>query len=283
MRLSIIIVSYNVRYLLEHCLRSVYDAVNNIEAEVFVIDNASRDGSLSYLKPLFPSFQFIANNKNEGFSRANNQGLKMSSGQYILFLNPDTLLPQDCFTKCIAFMDGHPDAGALGVKMVNGKGIYLKESKRGFPSPAVSFWKLSGITGLFPRSKYFAKYYMGHLSENESRIVEVLCGAFFFVKKEVIDKTGGFDERFFMYAEDIDLSFRILQAGYNNYYFPGVTITHYKGESTKKDFKYVSLFYKAMSQFVKKYYGNGLFTMFLDASIWTRAGIEIIKNPFRKK
>ncbi|MBA4166854.1 MAG: glycosyltransferase family 2 protein [Chitinophagaceae bacterium] len=280
--LSIIIVNYNVRILLEKCLLSVSSAGKDIEMEVIVVDNNSSDGSIDYVKPLFPSFHFIVNTENTGFSKANNQGLELASGQYILFLNPDTVIPEDCFSKCIHFMESHPDAGALGVKMVNGMGIYLKESKRGFPSPVTSLWKLSGITSIFPRSKYLARYYMGNLDQNASHRVDVLSGAFMFVKKAVLDKTGGFDERFFMYAEDIDLSCRIKKAGYNNYYFAGISIIHYKGGSTKKDFKYVKMFYKAMSQFAKKHYGAGIFTALLDAGIWTRAGLEILKNVFKK-
>jgi GT2 family glycosyltransferase len=281
--LSIIIVSYNVKFLLEKCLQSVSGAIKNLDAEVFVIDNHSSDGSMEYLQPLFPLFHFFGNKENKGFSSANNKGLKLASGKYVLFLNPDTVIPADCFTKCIDFMEMHPDAGALGVKMLNGKGEYLKESKRGFPSPVVSFWKITGVTAMLPRSKYFAKYYLGNLNEQESNKADILSGAYMFIKKSVLDITGGFDERFFMYAEDIDLSYRIKLAGYNNYYFAGVTIIHYKGESTKKDSRYVNLFYMAMSQFVKKYYGRGIFTAFLDTAIKARAGMETIKTVLKKK
>ena len=216
---------------------------------------------------MFPQFRFISNPINEGFAKANNKGLAPANGKYILFLNPDTTVPADCFYKCITFFDAHPDAGALGVKMVNADGQFLKESKRGFPSPMTSFWKMSGVTAMFPRSPVFSKYYLGHLNENSDHEADILSGAFMMVKKEVLDKTGGFDERFFMYAEDIDLSYRILCAGYKNYYFAGTTIIHYKGASTKKDLKYVRQFYKAMSQFVRKYYGNGLYSASLDAGI----------------
>ena len=164
-------------------------------------------------------------------------------------------------------MKAHPHAGAVGVRMLNGNGDFLKESKRGFPSPMVSFWKMTGVTGMFPRSSVFSKYYLGHLDEHQDHEVDILSGAFMMVKKEVLNKTGGFDERFFMYAEDIDLSYRIKLAGYKNYYFAGTSIIHFKGSSTKKDFKYVRQFYKAMSQFVKKYYGRGLYSMLLDTGI----------------
>ncbi len=259
------------------------DAIAGMDAEVFVIDNNSSDNSVGYLSPLFPGIRFISNISNEGFSRANNRGLALATGEFVLFLNPDTVVPADCFAKCISFMRSHTDAGALGVKMVNGNGEYLKESKRGFPSPMVSFWKLSGIISLFPRSKYFAKYYLGNLDENQTHKAEVLSGAFMLVRKNILDTIGGFDERFFMYAEDIDLSYRIQKAGYNNYYFAGTEIIHYKGSSTRKDFRYVKMFYKAMSQFAKKYYGNGTFTFFLDTGIRIREGIELIKNSFKRK
>jgi GT2 family glycosyltransferase len=265
--LSIIIVNYNVRQLLEGCLRSVLKATTNIDAEVIIVDNASTDNSIDHLKPLFPSFRFMPNEINEGFARANNKALSVCKGEYVLFLNPDTLIPEDCLEKCLAFFHTHADAGAIGVRMVNGIGQYLKESKRGFPSPSASFWKLTGVTKMFPRSRLLAAYYMGNLDENRSHKVEVLSGAFMMVKKEVLDKTGGFDERFFMYAEDIDLSYRILKAGYQNYYYADTTIIHFKGSSTKKDVRNVRQFYKAMSQFVKKYYGRGLYSFVLDTGI----------------
>jgi GT2 family glycosyltransferase len=266
--LSIIIVNYNVKLLLKSCLDAVTRATKNIETEVIIVDNASTDDSISYLQPMFPQFKFIVNPVNEGFAKANNKALAFAQGEFILFLNPDTTVPEDCFIKCIRFFNNHPGAGALGVKMLNGSGVFLKESKRGFPSPMVSFWKMTGLTGMFPRSEVFAKYYLGHLDENSDHEVDVLSGAFMMVKREVLQKTGGFDERFFMYAEDIDLSYRIKKAGYKNYYFAGTAITHFKGSSTKKDFRYVRHFYKAMSQFVKKYYGRGLYSTLLDAGIW---------------
>ena len=267
MTLSIIIVNYNVKLLLEACLNSVAAATKNLDAEVIIVDNASADNSIGYLQPKFPAYHFISNTINTGFAKANNQGLAMAKGEFILFLNPDTTIPADCIVKCLDFMNSHPASGALGVRMVNGDGRFLKESKRGFPSPMVSFWKLSGLTGMFPRSPVFSKYYLGNLDENVSHEVDVLSGAFMMVKRETLKKTGGFDERFFMYAEDIDLSYRVKLAGYKNYYFAGTTIVHFKGASTKKDVVYVRQFYKAMSQFMKKYYGRGLYPMLLDTGI----------------
>jgi GT2 family glycosyltransferase len=281
--LSIIIVSYNVKKLLDECLASVAKAAENITAEVFIVDNASTDHTVSELSPRFPLFQFIDNSQNTGFAKANNQALLLATGEFVLFLNPDTIVPADCFEKCLAFMNEHPEAGALGVKMMNGNNEFLKESKRGLPTPITSFWKLSGIIRVFPRSRIFARYYLGHLNESQTHEVEVLSGAFLWARKKVLDVTGGFDERFFMYAEDIDLSWRILQAGYKNFYFAGTSIIHYKGASTKKDFRYVKQFYLAMSQFAKKHYGRGVFTLFLDGAIFMRGSIEALRQMIRKK
>lgn len=252
-------------------------------AEVFIVDNASSDGSMEYLEPGFPSYHFVRNEENSGFAKANNQALTLCSGKYILFLNPDTVVQTDSLHKCVHFMNTHPEAGALGVRMVNGNNEFLKESKRGAPTPIVSFWKLSGIIKMFPRSTYFSRYYLGHLSEHATAEVQVLSGAFMMVRKSVLDKTGGFDEQFFMYAEDIDLSLRIIAAGYKNYYFADTTITHYKGASTKKDFRYVKQFYKAMSQFVKKHYGSGIFSYLLDTGIFMRGAIEAARQMMKKK
>ncbi len=284
--LSVIIVNYNVKFLLEQCLCSVSAAINGLPAEIFVVDNASTDGSIPYLEPRFPTFHFIQNEENTGFARANNLALARASGKYILFLNPDTVVPEDCFLKSIRFLEERKEAGALGVKMINGQGRFLKESKRGFPSPLTSFWKMTGLIGLFPRSKTIARYYLGHLGENETHAVDALSGAFMLVKKEVLDKTGGFDEQFFMYAEDIDLSYRIIKQGYQNFYFPQTVIVHYKGESAQKDQVYVNQFYKAMSQFVSKYFTkshSGLFIGLLNAAIWFKKTTEGIRRTIRNR
>lgn len=286
MDLSVIIVNYNVKYFLEQCLYSVEKAIAPFSAEVIVVDNASSDDSMMYLPPRFPAVKFIAAGVNGGFAKANNLALSGATGEYILFLNPDTLLPEDCLLKCIEFMKQHPDAGALGIHMVDGNGNYLPESKRGFPSPLTALFKLSGITSLFPRSKLFARYYLGHLPENQSHEVDVLSGAFFMAPKMVLDKTGGFDERFFMYAEDIDLSYRIQRAGYKNYYFAGSSIVHFKGESTNHDsLRYTKLFYKAMSQFVQKHYSGSrsfMYIIMIQSGIGIRAGFSAIGNLARQ-
>ena len=248
-----------------------------------MVDNNSSDGSIDYLKPKFPFVKFIVNNENTGFSKANNKALASAAGKYILFLNPDTIVAEDSFEKCISFLDSNKNTGALGVKMIDGKGKYLKESKRGFPSPWVSFCKLSGLTSLFPHSKIFARYYLGNLSEKNNQVIDAISGAFLFARKETLDKTGGFDEQFFMYAEDIDLSFRIQQAGYKNYYFSETTIIHFKGESTKKDFRYIKLFYKAMSQFAKKHFHSNssfMFSALIEFSIWIRGAFAALINLF---
>ena len=281
MQLSVIIVNYNVKYFLEQCLCSVIKAIQNIGAEIFVVDNNSSDGSKEFFKDRFSEVKFIWNNDNLGFSKANNIALKHATGKYILFLNPDTLLPEDCIEKCIDFFESHPEAGALGIKMLDGSGTFLKESKRSFPSPVTSFYKLSGLARLFPHSKVFGKYHLGHLDENKNHEVDVLAGAFMMVPKKIIDSVGSFDEDFFMYGEDIDLSYRIQEKGYKNIYFSESSIVHFKGESTRKGrLNYVRLFYKAMSIFARKHYGNraAFFTLLIQLGIFVRAFLSAIKR-----
>jgi O-antigen biosynthesis protein len=280
LQLSVIIVNYNVKYFLEQCLCSVLKACKNITAEVIVADNNSSDGSKDFLLPKFPQVNFIWNNDNVGFAKANNQALAKAKGEYILFLNPDTIVPEDCFEKCIQFFASHTQAGALGIRMIDGTGKFLKESKRAFPSPLTSLYKLSGLTKLFPRSKTFAQYHLGHLPENENHQVDVLAGAYMMVPKNILDKTGSFDETFFMYGEDVDLSYRIQKAGYKNYYFAESTIIHFKGESTKKgSLNYVRMFYTAMSLFVKKHYSGSrasVFNFLIQVAIFLRASLAVI-------
>jgi len=276
MTLSVIIVNYNVRYFLELCLRSTEKALEGIESEIIVVDNHSSDESVSYLQPKFPGIRFIANRENVGFSRANNQALTTARGENILFLNPDTILPEGFARTCLSFLEKTPGAGALGVRMIDGSGHFLKESRRGFPSPWVAFCKLAGLTALFPHSRLFAGYYLGHLPAEQTHPAPILSGACFWVRRAILDTVGAFDEQFFMYAEDIDLSYRIQQAGYRNYYLADTTILHFKGESTRKDTRYVRLFYKAMSQFRRKHaagVGARLFNSLLEVAIWFRAGI----------
>jgi O-antigen biosynthesis protein len=286
MRLSVIIVNYNVKYFLEQCLHSVQKACAGLKAEIIVVDNHSTDGSREFLEPAFPAVNFIWNNSNIGFARANNQAIAMAKGEYVLFLNPDTLLPEDCLEQCIGFLQAQKNTGALGIKMVDGSGKFLKESKRAFPSPLTSLYKLSGLAKLFPRSKTVAKYHLGHLSENENHEVDVLAGAFIMLPRSVLDKVGNYDERFFMYGEDVDLSYRIQQAGYKNIYFSESSIVHFKGESTKRgSMNYVRMFYTAMSLFVKKHYSGSkarLFTILIQTGIIIRAFLAATGNILKK-
>ncbi|MES2430315.1 MAG: glycosyltransferase family 2 protein [Bacteroidota bacterium] len=275
MQLSVIIVNYNVKEFLEKCLISVLQASKNIQTEIFVVDNNSTDGSKDFFSGKFREVQFVWNKENVGFAKANNIAVTKAAGKYILFLNPDTIVSEDCFEKCLSHIEDQIITGALGVKMFDGNGNYLKESKRGKPTLWNTFCKMSGLTSIFPRSKTFAGYYLGHLDENENNEVDVLSGAYMLVRKDVIDTVGSFDEQFFMYGEDIDLSYRIQQAGFNNYYFAGTSIIHFKGESTKKgDLNYVKNFYGAMGIFVKKHYGaseHKVFTTFIQLAIWLRS------------
>ena len=283
MELSIIIVNYNSKLLLEQCIGSIKKAIVNIDSETIIVDNNSTDGSKEYLPAKFTDVKLIFNNENTGFAKACNQGFKNSSGKYILFLNPDTILTETCLTDCISFFETHPDAGAAGVRMLDENGNFLKESKRGTPTPSTSFFKLFGLTAIFPKSKMFAKYYQGHLPEKENNPVEVLSGAFMMIKREVFEKVNGFDEDFFMYGEDIDLSIRISQSGYKNYYLGAISVTHLKGGSTKYDNKYIEDFYDAMNVFVKKHYGNrsGGHILFLKAGITIRKMLAKLGLFFR--
>lgn len=282
MKLSIVIVNYNVKYFLEQCLLSVREAAQHIEHEVFVVDNASSDDSLEMLKKRFPEVHLIANDVNLGFSKANNQAIRESTGEYILLLNPDTVVQNNTFSVCLDFMDHHTDAGAIGVKMLDGKGNFLPESKRGLPTPWVSFYKIFGLSSLFPRSPKFARYHLGHLDENENHPVDVLAGAFMMMRREALDKAGLLDEDFFMYGEDIDLSYRITKAGYQNYYLADTSIIHYKGESTKKgSLNYVYVFYKAMAIFARKHFSGtyaSVFNLAIRLAIYLRAGISVVRR-----
>lgn len=282
MKLSIIIVNYNVSCFLEQALISVYKALRNVDGEVFVVDNNSVDGSLAMLAAKFPQVKVIANKENVGFAKANNQAIRVSSGEYVLLLNPDTVVEEDTFEKCLRFMDATPDAGGLGVKMVNGKGEFLPESKRGIPVPSVAFYKLFGLSKLFPHSKKFGAYHLSYLSNDEIHSVEVLSGAFMLMRRSVLDKVGLLDEDYFMYGEDIDLSYRILKGGYKNYYFPETRIIHYKGESTKTgSLNYVHVFYKAMQIFARKHFSQKnakLFNALIDCAIWFRASLAALKR-----
>ena len=282
MQLTVVIVNYNVRHFLEQTLLSVRRAAVGLEVEVFVVDNHSQDGSVEMVRERFPEVTLIANTDNPGFSIANNQAIRRARGRYVLLLNPDTVVGEDTLRACVEFMDAHPQAGGLGVRMIDGSGTFLPESKRGFPDPWVAFCKTFGLAALFPRSKTFGRYHLGFLSPTETHPVDVLSGAFMWMRRSVLDEIGLLDEQFFMYGEDIDLSYRIKQAGYENYYFAGTAIIHYKGESTKKgSLNYVRVFYQAMIIFAKKHFTGErarLFVLMLQAAIYFRAFVTLVKN-----
>lgn len=285
MILSVIIVNYNVRHFLSQCLDSVYNSDRvttngEIQLEVFVVDNNSTDGSVEWIRNHYPQVTLIANVDNPGFAKANNQALRMAKGDFLLLLNPDTLVEKDTFVKCINFYNNNTQCGGLGVKMINGEGVFLKESKRGFPSPQASFYKISGIINLFPNHPTIASYYLGHLPDNETQEIDILPGAFLMISREAYEKTGDLDESYFMYGEDIDLSWRIKLSGFKNYYLPTARILHYKGESTKKgSMNYVKAFHNAMIIFAQQYFNASqgkLFTLFIKLGILLKATIACI-------
>lgn len=285
MKLSVIIVNYNVRHFLEQALLSVRKAGAGVAVEVWVVDNNSVDDSVAMVQSKFPEVRLIANRGNPGFAVANNQAIRASSGEYVLLLNPDTVVEEDTFSKCLEFMDAHPEAGGLGVRMIDGAGKFLPESKRGFPTPWVAFSKTFGLSKLFPRSAFFNGYHLGHLDEYGVHSVDVLSGAFLLTRRTVLEEIGLLDEAFFMYGEDIDLSYRIIRAGYQNFYFPKTTIIHYKGESTKKgSLNYVRSFYNAMIIFARKHFQGRRargFIIMLQAAIYFRAAISLIGGFFK--
>jgi GT2 family glycosyltransferase len=285
MKLSVIIVNYNVKHFLEQALLSVQSAAQGIATEVWVVDNNSQDGSVDMVKKKFSDVQLIENKENTGFSKANNQAIQLANGHYILLLNPDTVVSEDTFKKCLDFMDAHANVGGLGIKTIDGSGAFLPESKRGFPSPWVAFCKSFGLSALFPKSALFNRYYLGHLDKNQTHECDVLVGSFMLMRKKVLDKIGRLDEAFFMYGEDIDLSYRITQAGFKNYYFAESTIIHYKGESTKKgSLNYVKVFYGAMMIFARKHFQGqkaAFFIALMQIAVWFRAFLTVVGSVFK--
>ena len=284
MKLSIIIVTYNVKYYLEQCLTSVERALAGIEGEVTVVDNHSSDGSLAYLKPRFPHVTFIESNHNLGFARANNIAIRQSRGEYVLMLNPDTIVGEQTLKEVMAFMDSHPKAGAAGVQMLKANGEKANESRRGLPTPMTAFYKMTGLCARYPRHKRLGHYYMGYLPWDEPGQIEVISGAFLMVRKSVLDKVGLLDEDYFMYGEDIDLSYRILKGGYENWYVPA-RILHYKGESTQKSsFRYVHVFYEAMLIFIRKHYGHLGFLLGIPirVAVYAKAAMALVSMQMHK-
>ncbi len=287
MELTIVIVNYRVKYFLEQTLRAALDATQGIDTQVIVIDNASGDDSIAFSRQRFPQVTFVENADNVGFARANNQGIAMAQGRYTLILNPDTIITRECVRQCLDHMDGQPDCGAIGVRMVDGNGVFLPESKRAFPTPWVSFCKAFGLTKLFPMSPTFARYHLRYLSDLEAHEVDILSGAYMLCRTSVLQSIGGLDEDFFMYGEDIDLSYRITLAGYRNWFLP-VNMIHYKGESTKKNsMRYVRVFYEAMLIFYRKHFPRYSAVMYpiIKAGVVVRASMSALKRivlaPFR--
>lgn len=285
MKLAVIIVNYNVKYFLEQAIKSVLQSSCDFEYEVYVVDNNSADGSVEMVRSRFPEVKLIANKDNTGFSKANNQAIRDTKAEFVLLLNPDTIIQEDTLCKVVKFMDAHPEAGALGVTMIDGKGHFLPESKRGFPSPEVAFFKMSGLSSIFPKSKLFGRYHLGFLDKEKTHKVDVLSGAFMLLRKKVLDQIGLLDEDYFMYGEDIDMSYRIKKAGYENYYFADTSIIHFKGESTKKgSLNYVRVFYQAMIIFARKHITggkDGLYTYLLQAAIYIRAIMAVFSRAWK--
>lgn len=277
MKLSVIIVNYNVKYFVEQCLDSLEKALEGIDNEVFVVDNHSADGSAEYLRPRFPNVRIIESNHNLGFAKANNIAIRQAIGEYVLLLNPDTFVGENTIADVIAFMDSHPKAGGVGVKMYNIDGTKAMESRRGLPTPQTSLYKMCGLCSRFPKSKRFGRYYLGHLPWHDSVRIDIISGAFCMMRKKALGVVGYLDEDFFMYGEDIDLSYRLIKGGYENWYVPS-PILHYKGESThKSSFRYVHVFYQAMLIFFRKHYGHfGLWmTLPIKAAIYVRSVIAL--------
>ena len=278
-KLSVVIVSYNVKYYLEQCLDSVFRAVHDLDAEVYVIDNHSHDATVDYIAKRFPQVHLIDSNHNLGFSCANNIAIRQSKGEYVLLLNPDTIVGEQVLQQAVDFMDQHPDAGALGVRMIDPNGSDARESRRGLPTPMVSFYKMCGLCQLFPKHPRYGKYYMSGLPWDEQAPIEVVSGAFFLSRRDTLDKVGLLDEDFFMYGEDIDLSCRILKSGYQNWYLP-LRILHYKGESSRHTgFRYVHVFYDAMLIFLRKHYGQQSFflTIPIKLAIYGKAFLALMR------
>ena len=246
-KVCVVIVSYNVCRLLDQCLKSVEKALEGIGGSVVVVDNHSSDGTVKKLRPRHPQVHFVANNENVGFARANNQAMRKTDSEYVLLLNPDTVVYEPTIKYCLDFMDTHPEAGGAGVRMLNRNGVPAPESRRAIPTPWVSLLKMLGFT---------RRYYMTHLSWDQPAQIEVISGAYFLLRWKALDQVGLLDEDFFMYGEDIDLSFRLLKGGWQNWYLP-CDIIHYKGESTQKSsFRYVHVFYQAMLIFFRKHYSH---------------------------
>lgn len=282
-KLSIIIVSYNVKHYVAQCLNSLEKALDGIDAEVLVVDNHSVDGTIKYIAPVYPWVEIIGNNHNRGYSAANNFGIRQSDSEYVLLLNPDTFVGENTLKEALAFMDSHPACGSLGVRMLKCNGESARESRRGIPTPMTSFYKMIGLCDRFVNNRKFGKYYMGYLPWDEANKIEVVSGAFCMLRRSALEEVGLLDEDYFMYGEDIDLSYRLLQKGYENWYLPS-KILHYKGASTSKSsLRYVHVFYKAMLIFYKKHFGgtSTIISLPVYLAIYAKAFIALIGNLIR--
>ncbi|MEN3037660.1 MAG: glycosyltransferase [Candidatus Kryptonium sp.] len=276
--LSIIIVNYNVKDFLENALISIRKATVGINTEIFVVDNASEDGSVEMIRQKFPDVKLIANSENLGFAKANNQALKLAKGKYILLINPDTIVQEDTFKVLISFFEAHPECGMAGCKVLNPDGTLQLACRRSFPTPWVAFTKMVGLSALFPRSKIFGRYNLTYLDPDEITEVDAVSGSFMMIRREVYEQVGGLDEDFFMYGEDIDWCYRIKKAGWKIYYVPLTQIIHFKGESTKRsNLDEIRIFYDAMKIFVKKHYREfALLGLILRVGIIVRSLIAML-------
>mgnify|MGYP003950702887 CR=1 FL=1 len=283
MKLSVIIVSYNVKFFLEQCLRSCIKATQNLEAEIIVVDNNSVDESTEMVKEKFPNISLIYNRENLGFSKANNQAILKAKGEFVLLLNPDTLVEEDAFEKVISFMSEKKEVGVVGVQMIDGKGKFLDESKRGIPDFQTSFFKFLGMHKFFPNSQILNNYYLGNLDKDKRHEVEVLAGAFMLIRKSVLDEVGLLDEKFFMYWEDTDLCMRVADKGYKIYYLGDIKIIHYKGESNKRHtLSFTIGFNKSMVSFVKKHFSkHPLFLPLIKLAILVKVLIVLVRDFFK--
>ena len=280
MVLSIVIVNYNVKEFLTQCLESIYRSKTEYTFEVIVVDNASADSGESRILKAFPEVRWIANTENIGFGRANNQGFEAAKGTYTLILNPDTVVQEDTLEVCIDYLKSHPEVGGLGIKGIDGTGQFLPESKRGLPTPMTALWKITGLSRIFTKSSFFARYHMGHFDPDGNHKVDILVGCFMMVPTALLREVGGFDPRYFMYGEDIDLSYELLKTGHENHYISDSQIIHYKGESTKRgSLNYVKMFYQAMIIFARKQFSGSsalAYTLLIYVGIYLRAGLALL-------
>lgn len=278
--LSIVIVQYNVKEFLTQCLDSIYQSKTDFSFEVIVVDNASADPGKDLILDRFPQTHWITNAQNVGFGKANNQGFEAAQGTYTLILNPDTVLKSNTIDRCVRYLQEHPEVGGLGIRGLDGSGQFLPESKRALPTPLVALWKISGLSALFPTSPLFAKYHLGHLDPKANHEVDILVGCFMMVPTSLLHEVGGFDPQYFMYGEDIDLSYELQKTGKKNVYFAESEIIHYKGESTKRgSLNYVRMFYQAMILFAKKQFSGSsaaAYSLLIYFGIYLRASLAVV-------